>query len=272
MPSSPRRPGPLPDGLFDLGKRTRNEAIGFVFEGTLIVPADGKYTFTLNSDDGSKLTVAGKPILTFDGIHGEGEEALVEAVDLKQGRVPIRLDYFQAKFGYGLHVTWSGPDFEARDLAVGFNSDKEPAKVEKASPGNFVKSLRQEGPDLIGRAKVTRYLALRREMDKLKKQDAPADRALIVTEVGPKPLETTVMLRGNPHNPGDVVEPGFLQVVATQIAGIRHPGRRSEDDGSSADAGQLDRQPGEPAHRSRDGQPPLAISLRPRDRPSRRAT
>ncbi len=57
---------------------------------------------------------------------------------------------------------------------------------------------------------------MRKELDKLKKQDAPADRALIVTESGPKPLVTNLMLRGNPHSPGDVVEPGFLQVATTQ--------------------------------------------------------
>ena len=209
----PEEVGTLPDGLFDINRRTRNESVGFAFDGTLIVPADGPYTFTLNSDDGSRLTVGGKVVAAYDGIHGEAEP-VVATVDLRKGRVPIRLDYFQAMHGYGLHVSWSGPGFAARDLAVGASSDEPAPKA--ANAGNFAKLLRQDGPELIGKAKVARYGTLRRELEKLKKQDAPTDRALVVTEVGPKPLETNVMLRGNAHNPGDVVEPGFLQLATTE--------------------------------------------------------
>ena len=54
--------------------RSRDEAFGFVFEGTLIVPQDGTYTFYLDSDDGSRLTVAGKTVVEYDGIHGVGKE------------------------------------------------------------------------------------------------------------------------------------------------------------------------------------------------------
>ncbi len=62
----------LPSGLFDIGVRTRDTAFGFVFTGTLIVPEDGKYTFYLDSDDGSRLSVDGKPVIEYDGIHGDG--------------------------------------------------------------------------------------------------------------------------------------------------------------------------------------------------------
>ena len=42
--------GKLPRNLFDLSPRTRNESFGFVFDGTLIVPEAGRYTFFLDSD------------------------------------------------------------------------------------------------------------------------------------------------------------------------------------------------------------------------------
>lgn len=52
--------GTIPSGLFDISLSTRNSAFGFVFQGTLIVPQAGKYTFYLDSDDGSRLRVNGE--------------------------------------------------------------------------------------------------------------------------------------------------------------------------------------------------------------------
>ncbi|MEO6809347.1 MAG: DUF1549 domain-containing protein, partial [Isosphaeraceae bacterium] len=98
--------GDLPRGLFDLAPRTRDTAFGFVFEGTLIVPRDGSYTFALDSDDGARLSVQGKTVVEYDGIHGVGQER-TETVTLAAGRVSIRLDYFQRRNGLGLSVAWS---------------------------------------------------------------------------------------------------------------------------------------------------------------------
>ena len=210
----PEDQGPLPDGLFDIGKRTRDSAIGFVFEGSLIVPVAGQYTFSLTSDDGAKLVVGGQPVIVNDGIHGE-EVRKVAVVDLQAGRIPIRLDYFQAVGGLGLHVTWAGPDFAARSLSTG-SPDDESNETPDLKFRDFARVVRRDGPDIVGKAKVKRYFELRRELDQLKKQDAPADRALIVTEVGPEPLETNLLLRGNPHSLGDPVQPAFLEVVSTQ--------------------------------------------------------
>ncbi len=227
----PEETGILPDGLFDLSKRSRNESIGFVWEGSLVVPTTGQYTFSLASDDGSKLRVGGKVILENDGIHGE-ETVKTIVVDLQRGRVPIRLDYFQATHGLGLHVTWAGPDFTARPLATG-NPDEADPKAKNRAANNFARLLRREGAEVIGKAKVNHYFELRKELDKLKKQDVPADRALVVTEVSAEPLETAVMLRGNPHSPGDKVEPAFIEVVSNEspilnppVAGSKTTGRR----------------------------------------------
>ena len=113
----PEDTGELPDGQFDLAPRTRDDAFGFVFEGDLIVPEDGKYTFYLDSDDGSRLMVAGRDVLNYDGIHGVGEGQSA-TVDLTKGRHPIRLDYFQNVGGLGLDVAWSGPGFLRRPLSA----------------------------------------------------------------------------------------------------------------------------------------------------------
>jgi hypothetical protein len=104
--------------FFDISPAIREFSFGFVFSGTLKVPADGEYTFLLDSDDGSRLTVGGKEILLYDGIHGTGNPRLGK-MTLKQGRVPIRVDYFQGPTGAkGLIVKWSGPGFEQRYLSA----------------------------------------------------------------------------------------------------------------------------------------------------------
>src|SRR5690606_2319820 len=51
--------GQIESGQFDLRLRTRDRAIGFVFEGHLLVPEDGEYEFLVHSDDGAKLTIHG---------------------------------------------------------------------------------------------------------------------------------------------------------------------------------------------------------------------
>ena len=109
--------GKLPRNLFDLSPRTRNEAFGFVFEGTLIVPQAGTYTFFLDSDDGSRLTVAGKQVIEYDGIHELGKEKSATST-LSPGRLPIKLEYFQSISGLGLKVAWSGPGIDRRSLSA----------------------------------------------------------------------------------------------------------------------------------------------------------
>jgi mono/diheme cytochrome c family protein len=193
--------GKLPQNLFDIGPRTRNEEFGFVFEGVLIVPQPGKYRFFLDSDDGSRLTVNGQAVITYDGIHGLGKVQQA-AVELPQGRLPIKLEYFQNLFGLGLHVSWSGPGFEQRLLSA---PEKQPIM-------DFVKVFQQEGASVLGKERLAQYAKLRRQLEALKKEAPPAPRALCVTEAGPNPADTFLLLRGNPHVKGDKVQPGFPSV------------------------------------------------------------
>lgn len=97
--------GELPSGLFDLSPATRRESFGFVFEGRLTVPASGKYRFTLDSDDGSRLYIDGEAIVERDGHHPLGDPQVVE-VDLTAGSHPIRLDFMQGGGGAGLVLFW----------------------------------------------------------------------------------------------------------------------------------------------------------------------
>jgi hypothetical protein len=214
--------GKLPKNLFDISPRTRNEAFGFVFDGTLIVPEAGKYTFYLDSDDGSRLTIDGKALITYDGIHALGT-VQKQTIELPMGRLPIKLEYFQNIYGYGLHVAWSGPGFERRLLSV----------PEKEAVTDLARAMQLDGRKLLGKERHAEYVKLRKQLEALKKQVPSAERALCVTEAGSSAPETFVLLRGNPHVKGDKVEPAFPSVfnlpdpvIPPPKTGMHSSGRR----------------------------------------------
>ena len=207
--------GDLPRGRFDLAPRTRDDAFGFVFEGTLIVPEAGRYTFHLDSDDGSRLSVNGKAIVERDGIHGEGREES-GTVDLAAGRTPIRLEYFQKGNGLGLTVAWSGPGFPRRPLSVSLG-EKRSANVDLAA------QVRKDGRRVLGEERFERYRLLRRQLAELRDAKAIGETALCVTELGRSAPDTFVLARGNAHVPADKVAPGFLTVLGDATPVIPTP-------------------------------------------------
>ena len=219
----PEASGDLPAGRFDLAPRTRDHAFGFSFQGTLIVPQDGTYEFRLDSDDGSRLSVDGHVIAEHDGLHGLGRVQVVVA-ELKRGRVPIRLDYFQRGQGYGLDASWSGPGFK-RSLVAGSKNDPPEAERSAATPanGDIAAQIRSAGERVLGVETYNRYRTLVREVRDLKARKPGGDAALVVTEAGPTSPETFVLLRGDPSSHGDKVEPAFLEVLGGTPAVVPTP-------------------------------------------------
>ena len=202
----------LEQGFFDISPATREFSFGFVFTGTLKVPADGEYTFELDSDDGSRLTVDGRQIAEHDGIHGTGSPKLGKAM-LKKGRVPIRVDYFQGPTGAkGLLVKWSGPGFEQRYLSA-TTEEGEPIGNRRGKKRDFVQLIKQRGPELLGKARHEEYQSLTKQLEELKQKKIEADYALCVTEIGPNPPESFLLKRGNPQAQGEKVVPAFLTIL-----------------------------------------------------------
>ncbi len=223
----PEDSGELKRGLFDIGPRTRDTSFGFVFEGTLIVPADGAYKFYLDSDDGSRLTVGGKFVLNYDGIHGVGKEKS-GTVELSKGRLPVRLDYFQNAGSFGLKVDWRGPGFDRRELAA--MVDDRP-KGTPAEPKAFAKAMAKDGPRVLGAERYERYKKIRAELAKLVKEQVPVEKALCVTEGGRTAADTFVLIRGMPAAKGDRVEPGFPTVLGGQTAIVPEPTKGAKSSG-----------------------------------------
>jgi mono/diheme cytochrome c family protein len=81
---------------------------------------------------------------------------------------------------------------------------------------NKLPIMRKHVGDAITEELLDQYVGLRSQRRQLRRA-APAalDEALVVKEGGPKPAETHVLLRGNPHSPSAIVEPGFPSVLTT---------------------------------------------------------
>jgi len=85
------------------------EHFALVLSGWLRAPADGMYTFSLRTDDGSALDLDGRPLIDADGLHGEGD-ARAE-IALRAGWHPLAVRYFQAGYDAALKLWWEGPGF-----------------------------------------------------------------------------------------------------------------------------------------------------------------
>ena len=126
--------GTLATGLFDISMRDINDNFAFVFNGQIECPKDGKYSFTISSDDGSQLFINGKMIVDNDGVHGI--KAKAGSVELKKGKHDIEVKYFELAGGEALSVSWAGPGFKNKPLSK--TSPK---------PGQVVKRMVIEAPE-----------------------------------------------------------------------------------------------------------------------------
>ncbi len=91
-----------------------SDHFGVTLTGLLKIPADGLYTFSTTSDDGSRLWLSGQRIVDNDGLHGE--QTVSGLVRLKAGLYPLRVEYFEAAGDQALAISVAGPDGMRRDL------------------------------------------------------------------------------------------------------------------------------------------------------------
>jgi autotransporter-associated beta strand protein len=76
----------------DLSARRRRDGYAFNYTGYINVPTSGLYTFTLNSDAGSKLFVDGQPVVNWDGEHSPSD--LSGWIGLQPGYHLVNVQYF----------------------------------------------------------------------------------------------------------------------------------------------------------------------------------
>jgi outer membrane protein OmpA-like peptidoglycan-associated protein len=92
------------------GVTDRFEWFAIDYNGRIMLPQAGTYTFRLASDDGSKLFIDGREVIDNDGIHGTNQ--LDAEVTLAAGLHDVRVQYFQGpREEVALMLHW-GPDAE----------------------------------------------------------------------------------------------------------------------------------------------------------------
>lgn len=107
----PKRIKPVPSNQIDIGVVTTDFNFGLVFHGELTVPADGEYTFHLNSNDGSRLLLGEQLVVEFDGTHGATGFVQGRTL-LTKGAHPLQLQYFQNTGAKDLMLVVTGNGIE----------------------------------------------------------------------------------------------------------------------------------------------------------------
>jgi mono/diheme cytochrome c family protein len=100
---------------FDINIAARGHNFAIQFECVLPIEREGVYTFSLLSDDGSRLWVNSKLIVDNDGLHAP--QAARGKIKLTKGIHKVVVGFFQAGGGADLSVSVSVPGQGDRDLA-----------------------------------------------------------------------------------------------------------------------------------------------------------
>ena len=85
-------------------------------EGTIMIDTPGEYTFSLASDDGSRLLISGKEVVGNDGKHGTITRA--GKASLEAGNIPITIHYFNGGGAADLSLTYAGPGIEKQHVPI----------------------------------------------------------------------------------------------------------------------------------------------------------
>jgi len=91
----------------DISKATTKDHFGMIFTGYIYAPADGLYTFSTYSEDGSMLSIGGRIIAENDGSHSVTR--VTGRIPLKKGYHPYELLYFEDYEGQTLSINWIIP-------------------------------------------------------------------------------------------------------------------------------------------------------------------
>jgi hypothetical protein len=85
----------------------RSDEVGAVFTGYVQVAGPGFYTFSTESDDGSRLYIGDQLVVDNDGLHAMVEKT--GTLGLMAGRHAIAVEFFESDGGAGLVVRIEGP-------------------------------------------------------------------------------------------------------------------------------------------------------------------
>ncbi|MFI5379183.1 MAG: PA14 domain-containing protein [Tepidisphaerales bacterium] len=75
--------------------------------GSIKIAKDGKFKFFTESDDGSRLFIDGKEVVSNGGLHGMEEKE--GEVELKAGAHDLKVEFFQNEGEAGCKMSWQAP-------------------------------------------------------------------------------------------------------------------------------------------------------------------
>ncbi|WP_162268259.1 PA14 domain-containing protein [Hymenobacter sp. PAMC 26628] len=142
---------------FDLGVRQREYGYALQYTGYITVPADGQYTFSTNSDDGSRLYIGSTLVVDNDGPHEVRE--ISGTIGLKAGTHAITITYFQGAAGQVLEVSYLGPGIPKQPItsavlrrggttsAAGLRTPENPANTTAGLDYKYVEGYWSTLPD-----------------------------------------------------------------------------------------------------------------------------
>jgi len=95
---------------FDWGNRpphrdVRANNFSVRWEGFVVIPKSGRYTFIVNSDDGCRMWLNGQEL--FNDWVGRGAQDSSKQLTLKKGMYPIKIEYFEAGGAASAKLIWN---------------------------------------------------------------------------------------------------------------------------------------------------------------------
>jgi len=99
---------------FEITSAKARDKYAFRFRGYVNIPADGVYTFSTLSDDGSNLWIGTDKVVANDGPHSAAEKS--GTVALAKGLHPVTVTYFEKTGGTELKVLLKGPGMTKQEI------------------------------------------------------------------------------------------------------------------------------------------------------------
>ncbi|GAL85641.1 hypothetical protein MYP_2870 [Sporocytophaga myxococcoides] len=93
---------------------------GMVWEGQLLVPGNGSYTFTANADDAMRVYIDGKNLSTLDYWENapSGAASRSQTITLSQGFHNLKIEYCNMTYTGSIKLTWQGPGVTSQVLGL----------------------------------------------------------------------------------------------------------------------------------------------------------
>lgn len=111
---TPKAVGIVPQIVMNVPQLKQRDQFALRFTGNLLVPKSGTYTFSIRSDDGSRIYIDDELFVNHDGLHGMSEKS--GTIDLPAGLHKLVVTYFDNGGGDGLELKWKGPGFNMQAI------------------------------------------------------------------------------------------------------------------------------------------------------------